>query len=356
MTNTTSNGQSTKTTYDLSAFAIKLGMDIPPPEPIIFFNEAPFGIQGEFSFINGAPKAGKTFAVVPNIIAAALSRQETDTLSIRVKLPDGKKILVIDTEQPKGHVAKVIEIAARKIGIESKEENHPQNVEIAAIRGIPREARKEAVFQTLEKYGNQIGIFILDGLADLLDDPNNAKSSFELIEELTSAAERYNFCGIAYMHFNPGTEKMRGHAGSEAERKGAATISVVKNENGTHYFKGKYFRYGMELQNFPFKYDTTKGMFVSITDPAEMEKARKSADKDFQNKRQLTALAYAATGNGEARLSHTDLAKAIQISSEGKCSLDAAKKRVKRMAELEILIREENIYRFNMNAKAVYLD
>jgi hypothetical protein len=106
----------------------------------------------------------------------------------------------------------------------------------------------------------------------------------------------------------------------------------------------------------PFRYDIEKSMFVSITDPEEREKAQKSADKDFQNKKQLTALAYAATGNGEARLSHTDLAKAIQISSKGKCSLDAAKKRVKRMAELEILIREENIYRFNMNAKAVYLD
>ncbi len=339
------------TTFKLANYEVTLETNVTKPEPIVFFGESPFGIRGEFSFINGAPKAGKSFAVIPNLIASVVGKDVADLLGISVTLAQGEKIILIDTEQPRGHVKSLLEIAAKKANIVDT----PAQIKIYALRGVPRADRKRAVFDIIEEHGPDIGVFILDGLADLLDDPNNAKASFELLEELSACAEQHNFAGIGYLHFNPGGEKMRGHAGSEAERKGAATISVVKNEDGTHYFKGKFFRYGEDLPSFPFRYNKEQGMFSSITDPAEFANAQKCADKDFQRKRDMAGLALAATTGGTAAYTNSEMIKALQSSDPKKRGFDSMKKMVQAMVQADILHKDDkNIYRFNEGARQVY--
>lgn len=78
-------------------------------------------------------------------------------------------------------------------------------------------------------------LWVIDGIADLIQDPNNIEQSFGLIESIMVQSDRMNSAVIGILHENPGTNKARGNLGSEAERKcgGAITIKKLK-EQGVH--------------------------------------------------------------------------------------------------------------------------
>jgi len=76
---------------------------------------------------------------------------------------------------------------------------------------------------------------IIDGIADLVVDPNDADECFPLITELHALAIRYDTAIILVLHMNPGSqnEKGRGHLGSQLERKSESNLTLTKDGEAT---------------------------------------------------------------------------------------------------------------------------
>lgn len=92
------------------------------------------------------------------------------------------------------------------------------------------------ILESMDKFFYEYGsihLVIIDGIADLLGGVNDEESSVALIEELFRLAAIYNTVIICVLHLTPSGMKLRGHLGSEVQRK-AAGILLVEKDDDTH--------------------------------------------------------------------------------------------------------------------------
>lgn len=71
----------------------------------------------------------------------------------------------------------------------------------------------------------------LNGLAELIRSANDETESIAIVDELYRMAGIYNTCIICVLHFVPSGIKLRGHIGSELQRKAAGILSIEKDNN-----------------------------------------------------------------------------------------------------------------------------
>lgn len=76
-----------------------------------------------------------------------------------------------------------------------------------------------------------IHLVVIDGIADLIRSANDETESIAIVDELYRLAGIYKTCIICVLHFVPNGIKLRGHIGSELQRKAAAILSIEKDEN-----------------------------------------------------------------------------------------------------------------------------
>ena len=74
---------------------------------------------------------------------------------------------------------------------------------------------------------------VIDGIADLVKSTNDEAESVAVIDELYRLAGIYNTCILCVLHFVPNGLKLRGHLGSELQRKAATILSIEKDEEPT---------------------------------------------------------------------------------------------------------------------------
>ena len=72
---------------------------------------------------------------------------------------------------------------------------------------------------------------VIDGIADLVRCANDEAESVGVIDKLYRLAGIYKTCIVCVLHFIPSGMKLRGHPGSELQRKAAAILSIEKDEN-----------------------------------------------------------------------------------------------------------------------------
>ena len=67
-------------------------------------------------------------------------------------------------------------------------------------------------------------------IADLVKSANDEAESVAVIDELYRLAGIYNTCILCVLHFVPNGLKLRGHLGSELQRKAATILSIEKDD------------------------------------------------------------------------------------------------------------------------------
>jgi len=72
---------------------------------------------------------------------------------------------------------------------------------------------------------------VIDGIADLMSGVNDEDSAVGLIDELFRLAGIYKTCIVGVLHLSPSGYKLRGHLGSEVQRKAAGIISIEKDDD-----------------------------------------------------------------------------------------------------------------------------
>lgn len=324
---------------EMQAYRITSKTVLPKMIPVITIKDAVFAVKSDISFVAGPPKSGKT-ALVPYILATALTPDPAfDSMGIRSTYANGAPVIYFDTEQSRQFTQHIINTTNQLLGLQQE----PDNLIVCNVRSQSRKERRTWIMQRLHEYQNA-HLVIIDGVADLVDDPNNTTESFEVIDELMRVAANYNTCLVLYLHENPGNGKMRGHFGSEGERKCYGAITVRKNrEKGYHSIESRLLRGSKDFTPIHFVFDPDLKRAVGIDykgEPNEKEIPQIIKDKEFEKR--LFKLAEQCTLGGMDHLDQKELFNRIsRYDTTGK-SKKTAQRRYGELTKRKMLVLDDD--------------
>jgi hypothetical protein len=208
----------------------------------------------------------------------ARADSEGDTLGFSSSNPNSKALLHFDTEQsPDDH-----HFAVRRILKRANLQAPPDWFESYCLTGLGHAKAWECVQRATEaaalKFGGVHSILI-DGVADITADVNDAEGCNDFIASLHDLAIKHD-CPIAgIIHTNPGTEKTRGHLGSQLERKAETNLRLEKEGETTVIWSDKQRRAPIPKHLGPcFQWSESAGMHVSTQTHANTRDAIRSEE------------------------------------------------------------------------------
>ena len=208
-------------------------------------------------------KAGKS-ALVGAFIAAATG-QDGDTLGIASSNPDGLALVHFDSEQSPADHHGLAATALRRV----RAEIQPPWLRSYRIADVPLAERFRLLEYELNRAHKDHGgihSVLLDGVADLVADPNDSAEAFAAVESLHRLAVKRDTSIVCVLHFNPGSEfnKTRGHLGSQLERKAETNLALEKADGVTVvYTKMARHAHVEKDAGARFQWDAAAGMHLS---------------------------------------------------------------------------------------------
>jgi hypothetical protein len=125
---------------------------------------------------------------------------------------------------------------------------------------------KLAIDLAKAEYGG-VRAILIDGVADLVNDPNDPEECNAFVAELHGLAIANEAPILCVIHFNPGGQKTRGHLGSQIERKAETNLVLSKSEDITAIFSTRQRRAPILERDAPkFTWSDDGKMHVSITE------------------------------------------------------------------------------------------
>ena len=310
----------------------------PPPEPTPRFHLAGKVIATPGNLCNFIAKAksGKTAgigAVIASAVAASLGKRGLDTLQFTASNPDGKALVVIDTEQSNWDAHRCL---MRALG-RAEEENEPTWLHVYGLAGYTDDqlcAALPVIMENVAKTNGGIFALCLDGVADFVPDVNDAAASKTLVAKLQSLAIAHDCSVLNVIHSNEGKtagNDGRGHLGKELARKGESNLFLMKSGDVTTITSDIQRNAPItEQDGVAFKWSDEHHRHVSC---ASLVKA-----KDDAKRQELSDLA-AKVFNGAKHMSRTDLEAGICTAL--KCALNTGYNRVVKMISLGVVKRVE---------------
>lgn len=123
---------------------------------------------------------------------------------------------------------------------------------------------------------------IIDGVADLVLDVNSAEECNGIVAELHMLAIKHDCPIINVIHKNPGSEKTRGHLGSQLERKAETNLSLDKEDGVTVVWSTRQRRAPIDKKTGPrFTWSDQLKMHVTVP-AAEFQSAKPRALADLE--------------------------------------------------------------------------
>jgi hypothetical protein len=206
------------------------------PVPTFSLKGQSISTPGNLTSIFSQAKAGKS-AVVGAMIAAIMAPQGTDGDFLgwsAIPNKDGAAVVHFDTEQSPADHEQIILTALKR----AKLKEPPSGCAPTTSTDIELTARYGFVLKELERALKQcqaIYCVLLDGVGDLIADTNNPPESNAFVANLHALAIKYSTVIVCILHENPDSTgklnvKMRGHLGSQLERKSESNIRLAKDK------------------------------------------------------------------------------------------------------------------------------
>ena len=121
-----------------------------------------------------------------------------------------------------------------------------------SLVSISRTERMRLILESMDKHYYESGgihLVIKDGITDLLAGVNDEESSVQLVEELFRIAAINNILIVCVLHLAPSGLKLRGHLGSEVQRKATGILLIEKElDQNTSIVKAQKVREGSPLE------------------------------------------------------------------------------------------------------------
>ena len=182
----------------------------------------PIGTYGNFSFIQAPPKHKKTFLV--SLLSAAYLGGKSKRFVGGIKgHRDGRCLYHFDTEQGRFHAQKVFRRVLDMCELED------QCYSTFGLRARSHDERLDIIEYVL-KNNRDVGVLVIDGVADLVSDVNNIEESNMVVGKIMKWTEMYQVHVITVIHTNYNSNKPTGHLGSALEKKAETQIELQKDE------------------------------------------------------------------------------------------------------------------------------
>lgn len=322
---------------DMSALkSCELDFNNPPPvaQMIVSVNGVPLGTQGNLLCITGGEGTGKSNYVAA-LIAGAVKPENAegiDTLGVSIEgNPKGKAVLFYDTEQSEVQLYKNVSTLLRRCGRDTM----PEWFKAYCLTGMSRKERLKSIVLSMDKFHYQYGgihLVVIDGIADLIRCANDEAESIAVVEELYRLAGIYNTCIVTVLHFIPNGLKLRGHLGSELQRKAAAILSIEKDTKpAVSVVKALKVRDGspQDVPLMQFAWDKEKAMHAYLGEKPKEEKDRRKEEELVAVARELFSR--------KRFIGYMELSEELQAAFEVKER--TAKSYIRFMREKEIIVK-----------------
>lgn len=259
-----------------------------PPEiskTVVSVNGVPLGTYDNLLCITGGEGTGKSNFVSAMVAGTLLNEsavQEIDTLGFEICPNYTKKaVLHYDTEQSEFQLFKNLGKTLKRTGIPQP----PTFYHTFYLASMSRKDRISLIKNSMDLYHHRHGgihLVVIDGIADLIRSANDEAESIAIVDELYRLAGIYQTCIICVLHFVPNGIKLRGHIGSELQRKAAAILSIEKDENPAYsVVKAIKVRDGspLDVPMLLFTWDKQKEMHISAGEKSVEEKEKRKQDE-----------------------------------------------------------------------------
>ena len=311
-----------------------------PPDAsksIVAVNGVPLGTQDNLLCITGGEGTGKS-----NYVAAILTgtlgteRLPTErTLGLEITPnPNGLAVLHYDTEQSEAQLHKNLGKTLQRASLK----NVPKFYHSLYLASLSRKDRLKLIRESMDLFYHKHGgihLVVIDGIADLIRSANDETESIAIVDELYRLAGIYNTCIICVLHFVPNGIKLRGHIGSELQRKAAGILSIEKDDNPEYsVVKALKVRDGspLDVPMMLFGWDKAEDMHVYRGEKSKEDKEKRKTDE-------LIAVVKEAFRNS-FKLTYQELCEVLMREMEIKDR--TAKKYIAYMKEQRILAQDTN--------------
>jgi hypothetical protein len=316
--------------------------DIPPPIPVVTINNEIICTECNMTTISGSSKSGKS-AFTGIILAGAISMTgNVDGLEYLEVKPnaDKKAVLHFDTEQARHkHQSNLKTILKR-----ADYSTCPEYFLSYNIRALDMKVYEETTLKICEAANETfkgIHLIVIDGIADFISDVNETIEANKIVKFFEDLAIKFNCPLITVVHTNPGSEKERGHLGSQCQRK-SESLLAIKNENDISYMEPKLLRMAGkgDVPVLQFCYSKEKGYHVGMGVKIEGEN-----DKNEKRNKQLQKAALKIFG-GQQSLKYADAWN--EVAETIGCAESTAKKALVEMIDIGLIYKDSaGYYRLN---------
>ena len=309
-----------------------------PPDAsksIVAVNGVPLGTQDNLLCITGGEGTGKSNYVAA-ILTGTLGTERLPaerTLGLEITPnPNGLAVLHYDTEQSEAQLHKNLGKTLRRASLTAV----PEFYHSLYLASLSRKDRLKLIRESMDLFYHKHGgihLVVIDGIADLIRSANDETESIAIVDELYRLAGIYNTCIICVLHFVPNGIKLRGHIGSELQRKAAGILSIEKDDNPEYsVVKALKVRDGspLDVPMMLFGWDKAEDMHVYRGEKSKEDKEKRKTDE-------LIAVVKEAFRNS-FKLTYQELCEVLMRKMEIKDR--TAKKYIAYMKEQRILIQD----------------
>ena len=317
----------------------EIDYDNPPDasKSVVTVNGVPLGTQDNLFCITGGEGTGKSNYVAA-ILAGTLGTERLPaekTLGLEITPnPNGLAVLHYDTEQSEAQLHKNLGKTLQRASLK----NVPEFYHSLYLASLSRKDRLKLIRESMDlfhhKYGG-IHLVVIDGIADLIRSANDETESIAIVDELYRLAGIYNTCIICVLHFVPNGIKLRGHIGSELQRKAAGILSIEKDDNPEYsVVKALKVRDGspLDVPMMLFGWDKAEDMHVYRGEKSKEDREKRKTDE-------LLGVIRDAF-RSSLKLSYQELCEVLMREMEIKER--TAKKYIAYMKEQRILVQDTN--------------
>ena len=309
-----------------------------PPDAsksIVAVNGVPLGTQDNLLCITGGEGTGKSNYVAA-ILTGTLGTERLPaerTLGLEITPnPNGLAVLHYDTEQSEAQLHKNLGKTLQRASLK----NVPKFYHSLYLASLSRKDRLKLIRESMDLFYHKHGgihLVVIDGIADLIRSANDETESIAIVDELYRLAGIYNTCIICVLHFVPNGIKLRGHIGSELQRKAAGILSIEKDDNPEYsVVKALKVRDGspLDVPMMLFGWDKAEDMHVYRGEKSKEDKEKRKTDE-------LIGVVKEAFRNS-FKLTYQELCEVLMRKMEIKDR--TAKKYIAYMKEQHILIQD----------------
>ena len=299
----------------------------PPLTPVFSLAGVPVSTPANLTAITSAVKTGKS-AVIGAMAAAAMPHADgVDLLGFKSSNLAHAALVWFDSEQSPDDFWHCVFRAVKRAGLHKP----PPWLHAYSLAGLGHARAWEAVQAGIQAAGDLhdgLHSILIDGFADMLADVNDPAESNDFVAALHDLAIQ-NYCPIiGVIHFNPGSEKSRGHLGSQIERKAETNLALEKDSDETTViYSTKNRRAGIPKNQGPrFAFSVDAGMHVTV-------ESRQSA-KDAERRETLLALAQDVFSDRPA-MRYSDLKTTVMTVT--RCKERMAERKISEMRRFTVI-------------------